>query len=69
MGSTVGPGDAECKNKPDISATKVTHRLGNNAMYKKEWFALLGVGGGAASERVISELGLGRIKKCYMGEV
>lgn len=39
--------------------------LGNNGMYGKEQFVLLGAGWGAASERVISELGLGRIKECY----
>lgn len=69
MGFIVGFGDVECKNKLDISVTKVIYRLGNNVMYKKEWFVLFGVGGGVVLERVIFELGFGRIKKCYMGEV
>lgn len=40
---------------------KVTPKLENNGMYRKEQFVLLGVEGGA-SERVIAELGLGGIR-------
>lgn len=63
-GYTVGPGDVERRDKQQVSATKVTHKLGNNGMYRKAQFVLLGVDGRGASERIISELGLSGIKKC-----
>lgn len=43
----------------------MTHKLGNNGMYRKTQFVLLGVDGRGASERMISELVLSGIKKCY----
>lgn len=43
----------------------MTHKLINNGMYRKEQFVLLGVDGRGTSERMISELGLSGIKKCY----
>lgn len=47
----------------------MAHKLGNNGMCRKEQFVLLGVDGRGASEKMISELGLGGIKKCYRCEV